>query len=122
MWKNPWNISSLYDLQFFNCPTCVYKVNSKQQFVDHAFQSHVECINFLSKIEDGSLDGLDCPWNYFKEEEEENLDLPDPSNQELQTETSIQDYLDGELIIEVKDETIEPEKPSDILEPEKYGV
>ena len=120
MWKNPWNISSLYDLQFFNCPTCVYKVNSKQQFVDHAFQSHVECINFLSKIEDGSLDGLDCPWNYFKEEEED-FDTSDPlKQQEQQTESFIQDNLNGEFIINLKDETIEPlelEKPSEHSEP-----
>ena len=35
--ENPWNVKSLYDLQFFNCPSpfCIYKNSSKQEFVNH---------------------------------------------------------------------------------------
>ena len=66
--ENPWNIQSLYDLQFFNCPSCEFKIHSGQDFIDHAYNSHEECIEFLANIKDDSLDGLICPWLSFEEE------------------------------------------------------
>ena len=66
--ENPWNIQSLYDLQFFNCPSCEFKIHSRQDFVDHAYNSHEECMEFLPKIKDDSLDGLICPWTSIEEE------------------------------------------------------
>ena len=66
--SNPWNIQSLYDLQFFNCPCCTFKIKSRQDFVYHAYENHVECSEFLEKIKDDSLQDLDCPWSIIKEE------------------------------------------------------
>ena len=54
---NPWNVESLYDLQFFNCPSpfCIYKNSSKQEFVNHLYENHVESISTLKNISDESL-------------------------------------------------------------------
>ena len=60
--QNPWNIESIYDLQYFNCPSCVFQNHSKQTFVDHIYEYHSEAINDLNKIEDDSLDDVICPW------------------------------------------------------------
>ena len=60
---NPWNITSLHDLQYFICPSCDFQNSSKQTFVCHAFSSHPEAVDFLKNISDGSLDNVLCPWN-----------------------------------------------------------
>ena len=60
--ENPWNIQSIYELQFFNCPSCVYKNQSKQEFIEHAHQIHPEVINYLNNIQDDSLHDINCPW------------------------------------------------------------
>ena len=59
---NLWNVGSLYDLRYYNCPSCPYKHVSKQDFACHAFDTHPESVNFLRKIIDGSLDDIYCPW------------------------------------------------------------
>jgi hypothetical protein len=38
--ENPWEVSSLYTYLFFCCPECDSRVQDKQQFSDHCFQSH----------------------------------------------------------------------------------
>ena len=57
--ENPWNIQSLYDLQHFNCPTCTYKNNQKQEFINHAYEFHPESEYFLKNIKDDSLNDVD---------------------------------------------------------------
>ena len=61
--ENPWEVRSLYEFQFFNCPDCVYINNSKQEFVIHAYESHPEIISYLKNIEDDSLSDVYCPWD-----------------------------------------------------------
>ena len=61
--ESPWNIQSIYDLQYFNCPACIYKINSKQEIVTHAYEYHPESIDFLANISDNSLSDIVCPWN-----------------------------------------------------------
>ena len=53
--ENPWNIQSIYDLQYFNCPTCLYKNHLKQEFINHAYYFHPESIEHLTNINDNSL-------------------------------------------------------------------
>ena len=48
--ESPWNIQSLYDLQYFNCPACPYKTNSKQKFVIHIYHLHPEALEDLCNI------------------------------------------------------------------------
>ena len=56
--ENPWNIESIYELQYFNCPNCIYKNHSKQLFVDHAFFYHPQSISSLTNLKDDSLDDV----------------------------------------------------------------
>ena len=60
--SNPWDVKTLYQFQFFNCPECFYKVQEKQKFIDHAYQSHPDCIDYLESVKDGSLTDVDIPW------------------------------------------------------------
>ena len=65
--ENPWSIYSIYELQYFNCPSCSFKDHSKQDFVNHAFEFHPEFLNYL-KIHDNSLDDIIRPWEGLKKE------------------------------------------------------
>ena len=38
--ENPWDISSIYDLAYFNCPECDFQTQSKQEFIDHTSNNH----------------------------------------------------------------------------------
>ena len=73
---NPWNVQSLYELQFFNCPSCEFKIHSKQQFVDHAYKSHPDSINIMLNINDESIKDIVCPWKIIDVKKE-------PTNSEL---------------------------------------
>ena len=59
--ENPWNVVSIYTMQYYVCPSCTYKNVSKQDFVCHAFDIHPESVNFLKNIRDGSLMNILCP-------------------------------------------------------------
>ena len=65
--ENPWNIGSIYELQYFVCPTCVFKNQSKQDIINHAYEFHPEFVNYL-KICDNSLNDVVCPWNELSKE------------------------------------------------------
>ena len=67
---NPWNIQTLYELQFFNCPSCEFKSHSKQKFVDHAYKSHPDSINILLNISDESITDIVCPWKIIDTKKE----------------------------------------------------
>ena len=61
--ENPWNVQSLYNLQYFNFPSpfCIYKNNSKQKFFNHAYEFHPEADQYLRSINDGSTSDLEIP-------------------------------------------------------------
>ena len=61
--ENPWDIDSIYDLQYFNCPSCLFKDPSKQELINHAFEFHPDSTVYLVKIKDDSLIDIICPWN-----------------------------------------------------------
>ena len=67
--KNPWDVVSLYEFQYFLCPSCSYKQHdskfffeSKQEFVTHTFHTHPESVENFKKISDGSLNDVITPW------------------------------------------------------------
>ena len=60
--KNPWEVKSIYEYYFFNCPTCIYKNSIKQDFFDHILQFHPQSSDHLRKISDGSLSDIITPW------------------------------------------------------------
>ena len=69
--ESPWNIQSIYDLQYFNCPSCAYKDIMKQEFINHAYNFHPESIRFLRKINDGSINDIEIP--LVKDEDDSDL-------------------------------------------------
>ena len=60
--ENPWNILSLYEFLVFDCPSCAYKSNLKQEFIYHLCELHPEAIENLKNISDGSTSDIICPW------------------------------------------------------------
>ena len=61
--ESPWKIQSIYELQYFNCPSCIFKDKSKQEFINHACQNHPETIEHLKNIQDKSLTDVKLPWS-----------------------------------------------------------
>ena len=55
--ENPWIINSIYELQYFNCPSCIFKDHTKQKIINHAYEIHPESIEHLMNIDDKSLIG-----------------------------------------------------------------
>ena len=47
--ENPWDIESIYELQFFNCPSCIFKDQSKQEIINHAYEVHPESIEHYKR-------------------------------------------------------------------------
>ena len=75
--ENPWNILSIYEFQFFICPSCIFKNNSKQEFINHAYEYHPESIEYIMNINDESLNDIIFPSNedsYEIKTEPENAD------------------------------------------------
>ena len=58
---NPWAIQSIFELLYFNCPSCGYKDHSKQEFINHAYEHHPKSIEHLIQIKDDLID-IDLPW------------------------------------------------------------
>ena len=56
---NPWDVSSIFEFNYFCCPECDFKIRSdfntetKQQFVNHASSNH-PLVSFRVKIWDKS--------------------------------------------------------------------
>ena len=66
--ENPWDVETLYEFQYFNCPTCSYINTSKQNFVIHAYDMHPESQNYFKKISDhDSFSDVLLPWNFESE-------------------------------------------------------
>ena len=116
--ESPWNIQSIYELQYFNCPSCAFKNHFKQEFINHAFENHIESIDYLLNINDNSL-----------------LDVIFPNN-EIEKPTikkSFEEHLNpDESTIKIKSENFNFEKDSSInqlkqftsstLNSEKYNL
>ena len=102
--SNPWNILSIYQLQFFNCPCCSFRDNSKQNFFDHALQNHPESKPYFFNICDGSLDDVD--WLKEEEEIEEHEMKNEPfENEPIHNET-IQNEVPSRIVKSKRDEAI----------------
>ena len=69
--ENPWKVESLYEFQYFKCPSCEFIHGKKQEFLYHAYEFHPESVDYLSIITDGSLKDVLCPWDsqVFTEED-----------------------------------------------------
>ena len=107
--ENPWDVESLYEFRYYNCPSCPYKQASKQDFICHAFDTHQESINFLSKIIDGSLDNILCPWD-SNDYQRENIDISGDLKSEFDNNESTEEVS----LVVVKNEITELSESEDI--------
>ena len=112
--ENVWNVESIYEFYYFNCPSCPYRNEFKQDFVNHSYNSHPESVNYLKKISDGSLNDITSPWKLFGEEITEKFkndineihELQDEDNGQMENEEEFLEnkYEDKESIdIKVQD-------------------
>ena len=108
--ENPWNIQSIYDLQYFGCPSCKYSNNSKQHFVNHAYESHPDCIDYLLNIKDGSFDDILCPWESvdIKLEKQLSMELTEDSYEDQHNESFDLEFAEHNDESDIKD--IKPEE------------
>ena len=127
---NPWNINSIYELQYYNCPSCIFKNNSKQGIINHAYSCHPESIKFLSDINDGSLVDVSCPWNavYVKVEDPQYSNVSQLDQQfqpKCSNENSIVHKIVTDIKIELPEEQIDPQYSNvfqlDKKSPPKYS-
>ena len=86
--ENPWRITSIYSLQYFDCPTCMFKDQSKQNFINHAYETHPEAIDDLRNISDGSLNDILCPWDLAEIKIEEQLPVKCEIKDEIEASDS----------------------------------
>ena len=117
--ENPWNIKSIYDLQYFNCPECLFKNHSKQELINHAYDSHPEAIEFLKNVNDKSLMDIVFPWQHeptviIKTEQQNELNSYENYKKDtnlLNTDTNIKAEYDD--FIEETNESINMQDSSD---------
>ena len=59
MTKNPWNVNSIQDFSYLNCPECHFKVKNEQMFQNHAMKNHpLSSILFDGIIKKEILEGI----------------------------------------------------------------
>ena len=86
--ENPWDIQSIYDLQYFICPSCDFREHSKQEFIDHVYDIHPDFVEYLKNVQDNSLADIIFPniKDEFKNElivEESSIDPLKLENHDL---------------------------------------
>ena len=92
--ENPWNIQSIYELQFFNCPTCDFKDYSKQELVNHAYDFHPNSIPFLVNIKDESLTDVIFPWDAKEIKREPEVEITEINTENIKTEAVKEEFND----------------------------
>ena len=106
---NPWDVRSLYELQVYDCPECVFQDWSKQIFINHAVDNHPDSIQYLNNIQDGSLDDVEISCSnksYFKNEDKEN-------QVEEDIETNVVPENNSSITIKVKVDDLNRESDKD---------
>ena len=51
MIDNPWNVSSVQEFAFLNCPECSFKTKEEDFFESHAIASHPMCFALFGQTE-----------------------------------------------------------------------
>ena len=90
---NPWNVSSLEEFLFNNCPQCDSKYSTREQFAGHAIVSHERAGEFLPKI----LHKKPEASNVRELIEETNPEGFDENENDVFELVIVWKYLDGEL-------------------------
>ena len=92
--KNPWTVTSIDDFLYFCCPQCDTKKQSRESFLEHAFEEHpkskdalgnlmfTQLVHVKTEVIERSDNGLDCEdQNYEEGFEETNLDMDFSENE-----------------------------------------
>ena len=53
--NNPWNVASVQDFFFLNCPECTFKSKEETNFQEHAIATHPMCFVFYGHPAQGNL-------------------------------------------------------------------
>ena len=94
---NPCNIESIYELQYFTCPTCIFKNHSKQEIINHAYETHPESIECLKNIKDEALKDLVLPWNENIPFESQNISKNEQETyKEPKIKEELNEYMDDQ--------------------------
>ena len=101
--ENPWKVESLYEFQYFKCPSCEFKDEKKQDFLYHAYEFHPESVDYLSIITDGSLGDVLCPWDSqeFTDEDHGMVDVKTEDVEDvlgINEESTQNDHVDGQMV------------------------
>ena len=52
--NNPWNVASVQDFSFLNCPECTFKSKEEANFQEHAVATHPMCLVFYGHPAQGT--------------------------------------------------------------------
>ena len=119
--ENPWEVESIYEFYYFNCPTCSYKHCSKQDFVNHVIEIHPESVDSLKKICDGSLSNVTIPWEPENDYEYYEQKLIS-DNLKVEFNDNLVEENDYENFIEPNSEDYESDSDSYDEEDEKISL
>jgi hypothetical protein len=80
--KNPWKIQSLYELNYYICPSCSFKNHSKQILVNHAYEVHYShAMKYLDGIKNhNSFSDVILPWVTTSDTKKVETDLVRPKS------------------------------------------
>ena len=109
-----WYVESLFDFQFYVCPSCDFKHNSKQEFVTHALETHSEPFlkNCIPNVRDDSLN--DVNFNDVDSNSHENHDIEgfvEITDVEKETLKTLINYKENDIFSEVKEEVVIDQAP-----------
>ena len=108
--ENPWNIQSIYELQFFNCPSCIFKNHFKQELINHAYEFHPDSIEFLMNINDESLNDIVFPL----------IDNIDIKHESLEVSSNVEEKIGEDPLNFVKVEYIKSEPEVELEHSETF--
>ena len=79
MIRSPWDVESIQDFQFYNCPSCVFMHKDESEFVQHALDVHPDCNKFILKLYFGEEDATEEDTNDHQNRitSDEKNDKPD---------------------------------------------
>ena len=114
--ENSWNCESLYKFQNFNCPTCSYKNDDKQDFVNHAVNSHPESKKYFMKISnhESFIDVIIPLENEYEQSNIETLKTELSENEECDDQFEKTSSTDDPLDVQNNDIKIEANFDSNI--------
>ena len=114
---NPWNVSSLDEFLFYNCPECESKYSSKEQFVGHAMFAHKNARDASVVLAKILIEKVEASNKHEPTKEVDMEDFDDNGN-DNNTGIHIDQFLEHALVVHenARDILIENLKASNVRE------